>query len=228
MLHEIIEKQTIKAVAELTIMRLKNSKSNQNNQANQSLNDYSMKLYNWLLKRFFWCCNSTLSAAIALSVSSVQTEARLPVVQNCESVDPGLKTSFNSVPPAPKLSISVSKAIALYKEQPHTSTQDSLSSVALTKDIHSTRSLNQVANLLPEPSPAYTESLSPLSPIVHANTPTLQPNEVFSKPTSSERWQFSAEPYFFVPLNLSERQWAFEEMCLVLISMPIETLAGIY
>lgn len=100
MLHEIIEKQTIKAVAELTIMRSKNSKSNQNNQANQSLNDYSMKLYNWLLKQFFWCCNSTLSVAIALSVSSVQTEARLPVVQNSESVDPGLKTSFNSVPPA--------------------------------------------------------------------------------------------------------------------------------
>ncbi len=132
----------------------------------------------------------------------MRAEDRLPVIQNSESVNPGLKTSFNSVPPAPKLSISVSKAIALYKEQPHTSTQDSLSSVALTKDIHSTRSLNQAANLFPERSPAFTESLSPLSPIVQADTSTLQPNEVFSKPTSSERWQFSAEPYFFVPLNV--------------------------
>ncbi|MDM9380325.1 hypothetical protein QUB80_06370 [Chlorogloeopsis sp. ULAP01] len=192
-------------------MELRNSKGNQNNQANQALNNNSNKLCDQLLKRFVLYCSNMLLVAIALLVSPVQAEDRLVVIQDSESVTPELETLFfNADPSASRVSILVLKAIILNNEQPHKSTQDSLSSVASTKDINLTRSLNQAANLLPEPSIASIESASWLNHIVQADVPTPQPSEPFSQPGSSnapreplgEPWQISVEPYFFIPLDV--------------------------
>ncbi|WP_202925040.1 hypothetical protein [Myxacorys almedinensis] len=73
--------------------------------------------------------------------------------------------------------------------------------------VHSAEALKQSASLLPQPVSIESRNLAAVEPafphtaIAQTETPTSPPSEPFSR-TTSDRWQYSVEPYFFVPLSV--------------------------
>lgn len=171
-------------------MRLRSSKSSQSDRTSQPLKGYLKKYHHQLLKPFLFYASSTLSLVVALAVSPVRAEEIFPALDDSTS---NIKT-FESNP-------------AFEREF-----------------VHSTKTLKQAASLLLKPFAElsiessnfrFVEPAFLIDPIAQADAPPLQPSESqpsvpFSEPTSSEtsseilsdRWQFSVEPYFFVPLNV--------------------------
>lgn len=109
------------------------------------------------------------------------------------------------------LSIAIALSVApVYAEDELPASHDSTPKLN-QEFVHSTEALKQVTSSFPDSvTKQSTEArhLTPVAPASLSNTiaqteaPTAQPSESFSRTTAPDRWQFSVEPYFFVPLSV--------------------------
>lgn len=183
-------------------MRLRSRKNSQSHQASLALKGCLEKFDYQLLKPFLLYASSALSMAIVLLGSPVQAEEQLPVLSGSKNTTLELNTLLHSD------SLNKNQTIANSGEDsdevvPNQQPDYAQTLPAVSKEpVHSAEALKQVANSSAE---LHTESTEPVPlnhRIVQADAPTPQPSELSSPSASSDRWQFSVEPYFFIPLDV--------------------------
>ena len=191
------------------------SKNNQSSEANST--DKNNLKNNPLMKPFLGCASSTMSMAIGFSGLAVYAAEPLPVAAQNTTFKPNtpLHTDASSKNHAiANFDINSDMAVlnheAILNKKPHQASAQDLPATS-KEPTHSVQTLKQSTSSSAKPSIESTEPV-PRDRIVQVDTLTPQPSEPSSEadPESNdgseepqrERWQFSVEPYFFVPLSV--------------------------
>lgn len=201
-------------------------KSNQNNQNNQAIfKGYLVKFRSHWLQPFFWCVSSTVSMAIVFSDSSIHAAEQLPSLRASKypSLEPNLllhsdPSDLSSKNKNYTIANSGKESDGVISDTVHDKSHDTSEDLpaASKEPVHSTQTFQTSKQV------ASSSTASPIKPaeaasrdrIAQADTPTPELSEPSTAPEfapeSSDtleellhnRWRFSVEPYFFVPLGV--------------------------
>jgi opacity protein-like surface antigen len=180
-----------------------------NRGANQVFNPKSKEFCIYLFKIVLFGCGGALPVAIALAVPPVRAEGTPTAEQPIPTVElavPKSEVSDQMAQASTEEKLEVAQAADptkhtdLKSEAGITSPPAVTPPVMTTQDFQSLQSPHQAASLLSQQPVTRPELTSLFNPV--AQVPTERPVAQKGSSADSDRWQFSIEPYFFVPLDV--------------------------